>query len=183
MITREQIEAVNSELKSIDIRGKEYAVVAERVKAFRKIIPGGTISTEIVNMSENEVTMRATVKDEEGRELSTGHANETKGASSINKTSHLENCETSAVGRALGFLGIGVFEDVAGAEEVANAMARQEEIKALSKKIDKQEAAVIRALCQRKGQDPEKLFNIAIETFTAEQAAQAKIALGKLPDV
>ena len=58
--------------------------------------------------------------------VATGHAQEDKASSNINKTSYVENCETSAVGRALGFLGIGIETSIATADEVAMAIAKQE---------------------------------------------------------
>ena len=73
--------------------------------------------------------MKATVKDETGRVIATGHAYEKEGSSFINKTSALENCETSAWGRALGNLGIGIDESMASAQEAANAMIQQKNYK------------------------------------------------------
>jgi len=70
--------------------------------------------------------MTATIKDEHGRVLATGHAFEKKASTFINQTSYIENCETSAVGRALGILGIGVDTAIASAEEVATAQANQQ---------------------------------------------------------
>ncbi|MCX7001907.1 MAG: hypothetical protein NTV22_01380 [bacterium] len=66
-----------------------------------------------------------TVKDENGRIIVTGHAFEKKDSNYVNRTSCIENCETSAVGRALGMLGICVDIAIASAEEVANAQAQQ----------------------------------------------------------
>ena len=60
-----------------------------------------------------------------GNVLATGHASEKDGSSFINKTSALENAETSAVGRALGILGIGIDTSIASAEEVGNAVQNQ----------------------------------------------------------
>ena len=57
--------------------------------------------------------------------LANGLAEESKGSTFINKTSYVENCETSAWGRALGNLGIGLDTSVASADEVKNAIANQ----------------------------------------------------------
>ena len=57
--------------------------------------------------------------------LGTGHAFEKDGSSFINKTSYLENAETSCVGRALGMAGFGIDADVASADEVMNADLNQ----------------------------------------------------------
>ena len=73
--------------------------------------------------------MRTTITDEDGKVLSTGLAFERPDSSYINKTSFIENCETSAVGRALGWLAIGVDASMASAEELVNALKGQEKIK------------------------------------------------------
>ena len=62
--------------------------------------------------------MKATAYDELGRILATGHALEKESASYINQTSYIENCETSAIGRCLGIIGIGLTDAVASAEEI-----------------------------------------------------------------
>ena len=107
MITYEQIKNVNDTLPRIDVKGKAYAMVPARVNAFRQICPNGSIQTEIISMADGVVTMKTTVTDEDGHILGTGFAQEKESSSYINKTSYIENCETSAVGRALGFLGLG----------------------------------------------------------------------------
>lgn len=126
MITAEEIKRANSEMPKTDIKGKNYATVPARVAAFRQMCPMGSITTEIISLEAGVVTMRTTVKDEAGNVLSTGLAQEKEGSSYINKTSFIENCETSAVGRALGMLGIGSDADIATAEEVANAITNQD---------------------------------------------------------
>lgn len=125
MITSEQIKSVNERVKKIEVKGKYYACVAARVAAFRELCPEGAITTEILSMADGVVTMKTTVTDETGKILATGMAQEKESSSYINKTSFIENCETSAVGRALGMLGIGSDEQMASAEEVANAINNQ----------------------------------------------------------
>ena len=125
MITFEQIKQANERIKTTDIKGKEYAEVNQRIKAFRMCYPNGSISTEILFLADGVVTMRATVCNEEGQILGTGTAQEKETSSFINKTSFIENCETSAVGRALGMCGFGIDTSVASAEEVANAINNQ----------------------------------------------------------
>ena len=102
----------------------DYIEVNERIKAFRMLYPEGTIITEILDLTDGVVTMRATVSVD-GKVLGVGHAQEKESSSFINKTSFVENCETSAVGRALGMLGIGIDTSVASAEEVENAILNQ----------------------------------------------------------
>ena len=129
MITWESISKAVEPMKTVNIKGKEYVQVTERVKAFRSICPGGSISTEIVTLTDEMVVMRTTITDEDGKVLSTGLAFERPDSSYINKTSFIENCETSAVGRALGWLAIGVDASMASAEELVNALKGQEKIK------------------------------------------------------
>ena len=112
-------------MKTISIRGKEYYTVNERLLYFKEHYPEGYITTKIVAQDENTVTIKATVKPEVGRSF-TGHAYEDKRDGYINKTSHVENCETSAVGRALAMMGIGIVNSVASADEVVNAKAKME---------------------------------------------------------
>ena len=130
MITWEAIQKATEPMRTVNIKGKEYVQVTERVKAFRQVCPNGCISTEIVSLTEDMVIMKATVTGEDGRTLSTGMAFERPDSSYINKTSFIENCETSAVGRALGWIAIGVDASMASAEELVNALKGQEEIKA-----------------------------------------------------
>ena len=130
-ITYEQIKAVSDGIVTTDIKGKQYAGVNGRINAFRRLYPQGFISTEIVSMEAGVVVMKATCGYYENGQsvvLGTGMAYEREGSSNINKTSYIENCETSAVGRALGMAGIGVTTAVASSEEVQNAILQQEEL-------------------------------------------------------
>jgi len=116
-------------MKTIDIKGKPYVTVNERLKFFRgeDSYNGWQLVTSIVNADADMCLIKAEVIDEDGRVVSTGHAYEESANGFINKTSHVENCETSAVGRALGNLGIGIDDSVASFEEVANAITQQED--------------------------------------------------------
>lgn len=118
----EQIAAVNEQLKTTPIKGKEYVEVNERINAFRMLYPDGSIQTELLSLGGGVCTIKAIVYDAEGKILGTGHAQEKEGSTYINKTSYIENCETSAVGRALGMCGIGIKTGIASYEEVSNAI-------------------------------------------------------------
>lgn len=128
MITYEAIKNANKQLETVGIKGKDYVTVAERVKAFRSICPEGTIETEMILFEAGRVIFKATIRDED-RILATGYSEEKEGSTMINKTSFVENCETSAVGRALGFAGIGIDASMASAEEVATAIINQNALK------------------------------------------------------
>lgn len=143
MATFKDIQAANEEIKTMTITrwdkkqqkevGKEYAEVNQRIKAFRMVYPEGFIETNIVSMKEGVVLMKAEcgvhVAGGEKLVLGTGYAFEDQKASTINKTSFIENCETSAVGRALGMCGFGIDTSIASADEVSNAIAQQESLK------------------------------------------------------
>lgn len=124
-MTYEELRKVNESINMVDIKGKSYAQVSERIKAFRQLYPNGSIQTEIIDKGNGVITMKASVVDDNHHVLATGYANEKESASYINKTSYVEVCETSAVGRALGFLGIGIDLGIASAEEVQNANANE----------------------------------------------------------
>lgn len=116
---------MSHQFKTTNIKGKQYVQVNERILYFRSEYPEWSILTEVVSITEDEVMCKATVLDPDGEVRFTGHAHEEKQASYINKTSYVENCETSAVGRALGMMGIGIETSIATAEEVKQAVNTQ----------------------------------------------------------
>ena len=119
----------NYQFKTTNIRGKQYVEVNERIKFFRQEeqYKGWSITTSIEHINDTEVVMCTSILDTNGSVIATGHAQEVKGSSNINKTSHIENCETSAVGRALAMLGIGIDTSIASANEVETAIAQSEQ--------------------------------------------------------
>lgn len=121
----EELLKANQTIKTTDIKGKQYAEVNQRIKAFRMICPNGGIITELLFNENGVCAFKATILDEEKNILGTGTAYEKESSSFINKTSYIENCETSAVGRALGMCGIGIDTSVASYEEVQNAINNQ----------------------------------------------------------
>lgn len=125
MYTWDQLQKANKICSSIDVKGKEYVEVNQRIKAFRSICPGGSITTEMLSNENGVCVFRATVCDENMQILGTGTAYEKETSSFINKTSYIENCETSAVGRALGMCGFGIDTSIASSEEVLNAILNQ----------------------------------------------------------
>lgn len=107
----------------VKIHGKEYKTVALRVQEFRAKHPDYTIQTELIEANDVLVIMKATILAG-SIVIATGYAEEVRSASKINSTSALENAESSAVGRALAFFGLGGTE-IASADEVANAIQQQ----------------------------------------------------------
>lgn len=123
------ISQVNNEIKKTDIKGKKYAEVSERILAFRKLNPNGKIITEIIDKTDNEVTIKSIVYGENEKLLATGYASEVK-KGLVNSISMLENCETSAIGRALGFCGFGIDNGIASGYD----MEKVEQYKLKNKK-------------------------------------------------
>ena len=112
--------------QTISIHGKDYATVALRLAVARRNLGAKLkIETEIVSIDKDVVVVKAIVTIA-GNVIATGLAEEKRSASRINQTSALENCETSAVGRALAFCGI-TNDTIASAEEVAAAIEQQDQ--------------------------------------------------------
>ena len=108
----------------VKIHGREYKTVALRVAEFKEQHPEWSIVTELVSADDEAVVMKALVMDQDQRIRGTGYAEEKRSASKINKTSAMENAETSAIGRSLAACGFAGTE-FASADEVANAIAQQ----------------------------------------------------------
>ena len=129
-MTYEQLKKANEGIKTLNVKGKDYAMVNQRVNAFKRVFPDGFITTSMLSNEDGLCVFQAQcgfyADDGEARVLGTGTAYERETSSYINKTSYIENCETSAVGRALGFAGFGIDTSIASAEEVENAIRQQE---------------------------------------------------------
>lgn len=128
-ITFADIQKANETIKTTDIKGKDYAEVNQRIKAYRMVYPNGTIRTKLAKLENGICVFMAEVTNNDGDVIATGTAYEKENSTFINKTSYIENCETSAVGRALGMAGFGIDTSVASAEEVQNAIENQKEKK------------------------------------------------------
>lgn len=118
----------NYKFKTTNIRGKQYVEVNERIKFFRQEeqYKNWSLITEFTVLDDAQCVCKASIADPEHRIISVGHAHEVQGSSNINKTSYVENCETSAIGRALAMLGIGIDTSIASANEVSDAIAKQD---------------------------------------------------------
>lgn len=114
--------------KTTNIRGKEYVEVNQRILYFRQApeYAGWTIESEVFHLDESSCVIKAIIRDDQGRARATGFAQEDRTSSNINKTSYVENCETSAWGRALACLGVGIETSIASSNEVSMAIAKQE---------------------------------------------------------
>lgn len=177
-MTFEELVKANTQIKTTPIKGKNYAEVPQRIKVFRMLFPNGAIETEIVKLEDGMCVMRATATNEEGKTLGTGTAYEMEGSNFINGTSYIENCETSAVGRCLGMLGIGIDTSISSAEEVENAIHQQE----MKKQASKPKIETLKKICEKHGVDFANWLSVnkrTEDTLTEEEATKMLITLKK----
>lgn len=108
--------------KAIDIKGKKYVLVSDRILYFNEAYPSGCITTDMVKYEDKQIIIKATVYPEwlQGRHF-TGYSQSIEWQGYINQTSALENAETSAVGRSLAMMGIGVIDSIASVDEINKA--------------------------------------------------------------
>ncbi len=154
--TPQGLEAI--ELKHKDKEGNQkvsyYVPVTEKIKYFRASddFKGWSLETEMIEYDSLEVVFIAKAINEKGIVISTGHAHENQKLGYINKTSYIENAETSAVGRCLAYLNIGVIDDIAGYEEMLQAIKTQNSLegvrKTLNKAIDYMKSAEIMSVSE-----------------------------------
>ena len=147
----------------IKIHGKEYVTVNERIQMLHQSDKAEiSLNTEILHDSEQSIAMKTTLEID-GNTF-TGIAQETKGSTNINKTSSYENCETSAVGRALGFAGYGSVESIASGDEVAHAIKQQESLE--PEYATPNQVKYIKNLCEERGLNK----NYDLDKMTKEEA-------------
>ena len=182
-MTFEDLRKANESIRSTNIQGKEYAEVNQRIKAFRMVYPEGIIKTYMCDSrNEGVCIFKAEIYTNTGALLGTGYAYEKEGSSFINKTSYIENCETSAVGRALGMCGFGIDTSVASAEEVQNAMLNQkkpEPVKPIAQQqIGKDQVDALKILVNETGTDAGQLLDYyEVNTFNEMTFSQWKQAM------
>lgn len=162
---------VNDRLTRTNIKGRQYIDVAQRIQGFWELYPQGRIVTEMVADDGKRCVFKAEAYDmAEGGAglLATGHAYEVNSGRGVNATSYIENCETSAVGRALGMLGIGSTDSIASADEVMNAQQRQAQAAKTAQKP---------AAAPQPQQDPLKAAKVrlwhALQNYAAEHGGIA----------
>ena len=168
----------NYKFKTTNIRGKQYVEVNERIKFFRQETKydGWGIHTDINMLDGSQCLCKCTITNCDGEVIAQGHAHEVQGSSNINKTSYIENCETSAVGRALAMLGIGIDTSIASANEVNDAIAKQQEmvdnphVQKLSKALDAPvENIMDKAVSYIKSSsDKQKAFDSVMKKYEAQ---------------
>ena len=175
----------NYKFKTTNIRGKAYVEVNERIKFFRQEDKYNLwgIRTEFPMIDSEQCLCKCTITDADGDIIAQGHAHEVRGSSNINKTSYVENCETSAVGRALAMLGIGIDTSIASANEVEDAIAQQQAIienphvQKLSKALDAPvENIMDKAVGYIKSQTDKKKAFTAITKKYGDQLTEKQVA-------
>ena len=118
-------------MKSVNIKGSQYITVNERLKYFcnNSKYNNFRINEELIELNDKEGVFKVTIFNDQGEPVVSAHAQEYRDNSYINKTSFLENGFTSALGRALGYLGIGIDTAIASADEVKTAINNQDDNK------------------------------------------------------
>lgn len=168
-VTYEEIKKANESIhtmlyerkdrKTGTVSKNEYATVSERIKAFRMVYPDGCIKTKMISNENGVCIFKAFVYVGEklGNYLiATGTAYEKESSSFINQGSYIENCETSAVGRALGMAGFGIDTGIASAEEVQNAELNQN----ANETIPETHAKALEKRCAEDGVDVDALCKL-----------------------
>lgn len=124
---RDEFVDANDEIAYVNIKGKDYAEVKEKIKAFRKVFPEGSISTKIISVDEQTCLIKAEVFNENGSLLATGHAFEQRSSlKDYLKDYMIEITETSAIGRALSYVGFGIKDGVASADSMERSTKKDE---------------------------------------------------------
>lgn len=165
-------------MTAINIRGKEYVTVSERLKAFRDNFKDYALITEIIELGADFATIKASVIDNNGVLRATGFAREVVAKSPINKFAFLENAETSAIGRALGNFGIGIDTAVCTADELLMKLS-QELVKAPAEKPAKKEPT----LTERVAGFKKYIANAGLDELNSEKyKAKFNALLEMLPE-
>ncbi len=167
----------NYKFKTTNIRGKKYVEVNERIKFFRQEDKYNNwgILTEFPLIDGEQCMCVCSIVTPDGHVVAQGTAHEVRGASNINKTSYVENCETSAVGRALAMLGIGIDTSIASANEVQDAIAKQDQPSA-TKEDAPVENIMDKAVTYIKSQtDKQKAFDSIFKKY-GDQLTEKQVA-------
>ena len=149
------------QFKTTNIKGKPYVEVVERLKYFRANFADYALTTEVVQLTPDFCVLNAIITDPMGRIVASGMAQEDRTSSAINKTSYVENCESSAWGRALGNFGIGLEVSIATADEMAMAIGKQQALDDIRVKYGQQLMAKVSDPDQRYKLEARENWDIA----------------------
>ncbi len=163
-------------MKTIDIRGKQYVTVNERLKEFRSMFKDYALIGRIVEQTPDSVIFEAQIIDDKGIIRANGFARETLGKGGVNKFAMYENAETSAWGRALGNFGIGIDTAVCTADELQTKLSHEDDT-ADNGQFEKDAAAAKRNFTAAvKANDPAKALP---KKPLSERVAALKVFLTK----
>jgi hypothetical protein len=139
--------------KAISIQGKKYVLVSDRVSYFNETYPNGMIQTHIISNSDGKVVIQAMVTPDVAvaERYFIGHSQADEKQGMVNKTAAIENCETSAVGRALALMGIGVIDSIASVDELKKAQVGDNVYEDISKPADHPDNEFNKSKCQKCG--------------------------------
>lgn len=115
---------MTNELPTINIKGKDYVLVKDRILAFNENYPNGSIRTKLISSVDSKMVIVKAVVTPDVKNPTRRFSDYSQamiGQGAVNMTSALENASTSAVGRALAYMGIGVIESIASADEMNKA--------------------------------------------------------------
>lgn len=116
-----------------------YVPVHNRLSSFYADNPTGRIQTTIIEHDRESgfVLVKAEIYRDAADTVpvATGHAFEERGQGHVNRTSYIENCETSATGRALALMGYSIDRGIASREE----MQKVQRMNAAAPKVEKRE--------------------------------------------
>lgn len=119
---------MTDQLPTIQIKNQKYVQVKDRILYFNETYPNGSINTDLVSPIDSKtiVVKAMVIPDVKMPErFFSDYSQAVIGQGMVNQTAAMENASTSAVGRALGFMGIGIIESVASADEVHKAINSQ----------------------------------------------------------
>ena len=168
-------------LESIPLGKSEYVMVKTRLQYFRKHYENASIDTEHVFFDGESIMCKTTIHVD-GKLVATGMAHEEKGKNHINATSFVEVCETSAVGRALGMMGIGITNSVATYDEVKNAMKQQEANEKANELLEYKAESLSSKLMIAIEQDDEEGITEVEKDYRGDKALATKVKLTLTPE-
>ena len=166
-------------MKTVNIKGKEYVTVNERLIHFRtnKNYDNWAIKEDVIAIDSEGGVFKVTILDDKGVIRAEAHAQEDRDSSYINKTSFLENGFTSALGRALGYLGIGIDVAIASAEEVDIAVKKQEIKQKLTLNVnDANWSKVVSYISTNKSEGATKLLKNLRTKYSISKSVESELS-------
>jgi len=164
-----------------------YETVAQRLERFWIAYPHGQIMTNMMHYDASTVIFRCETFDNDGRIISSGWAEEIMGNSPVNKTSFLENCETSAIGRAISNGPLGHTGERASSTEMEKVNRVNSDPRPTGGFATPKQIGYLKSLQRGKNMDDLKLLefmqhalqvnDVVLETLTFEQASKVISAM------